>query len=120
MKILSCFAVVFLLTGAAFAGPNEDSLIAADKAFSAMAKAKGAAAAYQAYAAPDLRMFDDGEGIVTGMPNILKILEGEYAEGGTVSWKPTEAVSSNDGTMGFTTGEWIYLTEGSPEQSGWY
>lgn len=120
MRLTIAALAAIWLAAAAWAGPNEDALIAADKAFAAMAQKKGAIAAYKAFAAPDLRMFDDGEGIVTGMPNILAILEGEYAEGGTVNWTPTEAVSSNDGTMGFTTGEWIYLTNGSPEQSGWY
>lgn len=108
------------LAGVAYAGSNEDALIKADTAFAAMAKAKGAVAAYTAYAAPDLRMFDDGEGIVTGMPNIVKVLKGVYLENGTVDWKPTEAVASDDGTMGFTVGEWTYKAPDDLNQNGWY
>lgn len=120
MRSLITLAAAILFSAIAAAGPHEDALMAADKAFSDMAKTKGPKAAYAAFGAPDLRMFDDGEGIVTGADNIQKIVEAEYAEGGTVTWTPMEAVSSADGTMGFTTGEWLYVTEGSPEQSGWY
>lgn len=109
-------SVAFALT--AMAGPNEDALIAADKAFSDMAAAKGPAAAYAAFAAPDVRMFDDGEGIVRGLTDIQKVLEAEYAEGGKVNWTPREAVASPDGMMGFTIGDWTYVTEGSPDQTG--
>lgn len=113
-------AFAIALSAAAFAGPHEDSLIAVDKAFAKMANQKGPAAAYDAYAAPDIRMFDDGEGLVRGLPNIRAVLEAEYIEGGKITWTPQEAVASDDGTMGFTIGEWIYVTEGSPDQTGFY
>ena len=119
-RIALAATAAILLHGIALAGPNEDALIAADKAFSELARTKGPAAAYDAYAAPDVRMFDDAEGVVRGLPNIRKVLEAEYAEGGTISWTPEEAVASKDGTMGFTIGSWIYVTEGSPEQTGVY
>ena len=115
------FAVlVWSMAAQAVAGPHEDALIAADKAFSEMARTKGPAAAYAAFAAPDIRMFDDGEGIVAGIGNIQKVLEMEYAEGGTVSWTPAEAVASTDGTMGYTIGDWRYVTAESPEETGYY
>ncbi len=120
MRRVTLLASAVLLSAAAFAGPHEDSLFAVDRAFSKLAYEKGADAAYQAYAAPDIRMFDDGEGLVRGLPNIRKVLVAEYAEGGKVSWEPHEAVASDDGTMGFTIGEWIYVTEGSPDQTGFY
>lgn len=119
-RLAFSLAVTCALAGAARAGANEDALLAADKAFAAMAHDKGPVAAYAAFAAPDVRLFDDGEGIVRGMPNIQKVLEAEYAEGGTVSWAPEEAVASKDGTMGFTVGEWTYVTAGSPDQTGFY
>lgn len=120
MRRATLFAAALVLSSAAFAGPHEDSLIAVDTAFSKLAYEKGPAAAYDAYAAPDIRMFDDAEGLVRGLPNIQKVLEAEYAEGGRISWTPQEAVASDDGTMGFTLGEWLYVTEGSPDQSGFY
>lgn len=120
MRPLTVLAAAIAFAGLAFAGPNEDALIAADKAFGEMARTKGPAAAYEAFALPEVRMFDDAEGVVRGLANIRKVLEDEYAEGGTISWTPDEAVASADGTMGFTIGEWLYVTEGSPDQTGAY
>lgn len=120
MRRIIIALAALLFVAPALAGPNEEALIKTDRAFSAMAKSKGPAAAYAAFAAPDARMFDDGEGVVTGMDKIQKILEAEYAEGGTVSWTPKEAQASDDGTMGFTIGDWVYVTDGSPDQTGWY
>ena len=120
MRCFALTAAAIALSGLAAAGPNEDALIAVDKAFSDMARTKGPAAAYDAYAAPDIRMFDDGEGLVRGLPDIRKVLEAEYIEGGTISWTPEEAVASKDGTLGFTSGTWTYVTAGSPEQTGAY
>lgn len=120
MKIFPGAVAAMLLAGLAWAGPNEDALIAADKAFAEMARTQGAAKAYAAFAAPGVKMFDDGEGIVTGLADIQKILEAEYAEGGTVNWALSEAVASDDGTMGYTMGAWSYVTVESPEQSGYY
>ncbi|MFT3810896.1 MAG: DUF4440 domain-containing protein [Micropepsaceae bacterium] len=119
-RIALAASAALALAGLALAGPHEDALLAADKAFAAMAYEKGPAAAYARFATDDVRMFDDAEGVVRGLPNIQKVLEGEYAEGGRISWSPDEAVASNDGSMGFTIGEWRYVTEGSPDQTGFY
>ncbi len=117
---IATIAAAVTFAGLAFAGPHEDSLLAADRAFAKLAHEKGPAAAYAAFALPDVRMFDDAEGVVRGIPNIRKVLEDEYIEGGKITWTPGEAVASQDGTMGFTIGEWIYVTEGSPDQTGAY
>jgi ketosteroid isomerase-like protein len=120
MRCIALIAAAVALTAVALAGPNEDALMAADKAFAALAHDKGPSAAYAVYAATDVRMFDDGEGVVRGLPNIQRVLDAEYAEGGTVSWAPSEAAASKDGSMGFTIGEWTYVTKGSPDQTGFY
>lgn len=119
-RLALAFTFAASILSAARAGPNEDTLIAADTAFATLAHDKGPAAAYAVFATADVRMFDNGEGIVRGLPNIQKVLDAEYAEGGTISWKPAEAVSSKDGSMGFTIGEWTYVTDGSPDQTGFY
>ena len=101
-------AVSFALP--ALAGPNEDAMIAADKAFNDMAQKEGVAAAFAAYAAPDARMFRGEEKIVSGPAEIEALMEEQYAHGGTLTWTPTEAVSSGDGTLGFTHGRWTYTS----------
>ncbi|MFT3810897.1 MAG: DUF4440 domain-containing protein [Micropepsaceae bacterium] len=98
------------LSGLALAGPNEDAMIAADAAFNDMAQKEGIAEAFAAYAAPDARMFRGEEKIVSGPAEIRELMAAQYAHGGSLVWTPKEAVSSADGTLGFTHGRWIYTT----------
>lgn len=112
---LTALAFAATLIGAAHAGPNEDALIAADTAFSAMAQSKGVAAAFEAFAAPDARMFDGDDTIVSGPAQVRALMEAQYGAGGSLSWTPVEAVSSGDGTVGFTHGRWTYV---SPKVDG--
>ncbi|BCW87783.1 hypothetical protein sos41_09130 [Alphaproteobacteria bacterium SO-S41] len=104
------FAVSAMLAVPALAGPNEDALIAADKAFNDMAQKDGVVAAFAAYAAPDARMFRGEEAIVSGPAEIQALMEEQYSHGGSLTWTPTEAVSSADGTLGFTHGRWTYVS----------
>lgn len=104
------FAAGALIAAPALAGPNEDAMIAADKAFNDLAQKEGVAKAFAAYAAPDARMFRGEETPVSGPAAIEALMAEQYAAGGTLTWAPSEAVSSNDGTLGFTHGRWTYTT----------
>jgi ketosteroid isomerase-like protein len=108
-RLAFAFAAV-LLAAPAFAGDNEDALIAADTAFNAMAQKDGVAAAFAAYAAPDARMFRGEETPVSGPAEIEALMAEQYTAGGSLTWAPTEAVSSADGTLGFTHGRWTYTS----------
>lgn len=110
MRIATIAIAAALSAVPAFAGPNEDALLAADKAFNAMAQAQGIPAAFEAFAAPDARMFQAQEKIVSGPAEIRTHVEAQYGAGGTLSWTPLEAVSSDDGTVGFTRGRWTYVS----------
>lgn len=110
MRIMTLAATAVLAVWPALAGPNEDALLAADKAFNEMAQSKGIPAAFEAFAAPDARMFQAQEKIVSGPAEIRAHVEAQYGAGGTLSWTPLEAVSSGDGTVGFTRGRWTYAS----------
>lgn len=101
-------AVLFAMP--ALAGPNEEAMLAADRAFNDMAQKDGVAAAFAAYAAPDARMFRGEEKIVSGPAEIEALMAEQYVAGGSLTWAPTEAVSSADGTLGFTHGRWTYTS----------
>ena len=109
-RFAHAFAVSAMLAVPALAGPNEDALIAADKAFNDMAQKDGVAAAFAAYAAPDARMFRGEETVVSGPVEIQALMEEQYSHGGALTWTPKEAVSSADGTLGFTHGRWTYTS----------
>ncbi len=109
-RLLTSFAFASLMALPAVAGPNEDALIAADKAFNEMAQKDGIAKAFEAYAAPDARQFNGDEKPMTGPSAIKSLMEASYPPGSTLSWAPVEAVSSVDGTMGFTHGRWTFVT----------
>ena len=109
------------LAGTAWAGANEDALMAADKAFNAMAQKDGVAAAFAAYAALDARMFRGEAKPTSGPAEIKALMEMQYGHGGTLTWTPTEAVSSADGTVGFTHGRWTYTSpavDGAKPETG--
>lgn len=109
-------AVTF--AGGAIAGPNEDALMAVDAAFSEAAQRDGIAAAFGDYAAPDARMFRGEAEPVTGATSIKALMQAQYAQGGSLVWVPSEAVSSADGTLGFTHGRWTYAGPATPGAQG--
>ncbi len=110
MRLITTACAAILLGAAALAGPNEDAMIAADKAFNDMAQKAGVPAAFEAFAAPDARMFQGQEKIVSGPQEVRSFTEALYGAGGSLAWTPVEAVSSDDGTVGFTRGRWTYTS----------
>jgi len=110
MRLTATALAAALLCASALAGPAEDAMIAADKAFNDMAQSVGIAAAFEAFAAPDARMFQGQEKIVSGPAEVRAFMDDAYAAGGSLTWSPVEAVASDDGTAGFTRGRWTYVS----------
>jgi ketosteroid isomerase-like protein len=84
-------------------------MMAADKAFSDMSVAKGAHAAFLAFMADDVRIFQGDHPPIVGR----KAVEDFYAANPDepsekLLWTPVEADASPDGALGFTRGTWIY------------
>lgn len=105
-------AAMFALTAnPAFAGAAED-MMQTDKAFSDMSVAKGTHAAFLAYMADDVRLYQGDHPPVIGK----KAAEDFFAKnpdspGERLQWTPIEADASTDGTLGFTRGTWIYTAK---------
>jgi ketosteroid isomerase-like protein len=92
----------------ALAGPNEDAVMNADRAFNAMAQQKGVAAAFGAFAAPNAVIFEQQPEPERGPQAIFKFTQEEFSDGGKLAWAPKEATASRDGSMGTTWGRWTF------------
>ena len=105
------FALALTVAAPALAGPKDD-LLAADKAFSALAVAQGSNAAFLATMADDGRIYGSG----TEAPIFGKAAAAErFKTSGNgdpkvnvLSWAPDNAEVSADGTLGFTDGHWQF------------
>jgi ketosteroid isomerase-like protein len=115
--------LAMVLAVPATAGPVEDSLMAADRAFDALAASVGLPEAFRAVSAPAVRMLrtpptgtQPSQGaIVRGPENVMAFMAAQEQPGWTTRWAPTEAVASPDGLMGYTIGRW---TRSGPGRDG--
>ena len=121
-------AALLLCSGAALAGPKEE-MMAADRAFSPLSVKSGAHAAFLAFMADDVRLFDGDHPPILGKDAAAayyadvekKNPGGEKSS--TLEWTPAEADASPDGVLGFTRGTWIYTgtkKDGSKLKVGGY
>lgn len=116
MKIVM-IAALTLLPVTAWAGPVED-MIATDNAFAKMSVAKGSHAAFLAYMADDVRLFDGPKPPLSGKAAVAAYYA-EVEKGGpqksVLNWKAMEGRASPDGILGWTRGTWIST---SPAEGG--
>lgn len=114
MNLRAVFFLAFglaLAASPAFADAASD-MLQADKAFSEMSVAKGAHAAFLAYMADDVRLYQGEHPPIIGKAAV----EDFYARNPDtpderLEWTPVEADASGDGTLGFTRGTWIYTAK---------
>lgn len=113
-----------IVAAPALAGPKEE-MMAADRAFSAMSVEKGAHAAFLAYLADDVRLFDGEHPPIIGKAAVETYYAANPEAPGTkLEWTPVEADTSPDGALGFTRGAWIYTAKkkdgGEAKLTGYY
>lgn len=116
MNRLTTVIAALALTGLALAGPNEEAMMQADRDFNTMAQTDGTTAAFRFYAAPDARMFNRTETPVKGPDEIAALITASYGPGDLLTWDPSEAVASDDGTAGYTHGRWKLTS--APDKDG--
>lgn len=124
MRRLAVCALAMLAAGAAEAGPKED-MIAADKAFAAMSLAKGPHAAFLAYMADDVRLYDGEHPPIVGKQAVADYYAANPdGPDDRLDWTPQEADASPDGVLGFTRGTWTYTGSnpdgGEQKVTGYY
>src|SRR5471030_2389641 len=92
----------------------EDAMMAADRAFSEVSVKEGAHAAFLAFMADDVRLFDGDHPPILGKAAAAAYYAGVEKKnpGGeknsSLEWSPIEAQASDDGSLGWTRGTWIY------------
>ncbi|MDH4113941.1 MAG: DUF4440 domain-containing protein [Burkholderiaceae bacterium] len=112
-----------LVASIAAAAPVDD-VLATDRAFAAMAKAKGARAAFTEYADADAVMFRAGVGPVKGLEAIGRVFEEPPAA--TPVWDPEAADVAASGDLAYSWGQftWTPVADGplagKPPFTGYY
>jgi ketosteroid isomerase-like protein len=109
--------LVAVASSQALAGPNEDAVMNADRAFNAMAQEKGVAVAFGAFAAPNAMTFERLPEPVRGPQAIQKFMAEEFGDGSKVVWAPSEATAARDGTLGTTWGRWTFTAKDEKGQT---
>lgn len=77
----------------------------ADRAFAALSRAKGAPAAFDAFAAETVRLFQPG-GPLKGRAAMNESFR-DFPAGATLDWVPEEEQLGTAGDHGFTWGRWV-------------
>lgn len=120
-------AVILELAVPAVAAPKDD-ILAADRAFSAMSVAQGRHHAFLSYMTDDARLYQGQHPPILGKEAARIFFAAEekadpaYATQ-KLEWRPLEAETSSDGSLGFTRGTWTYTerkADGAPSTSTGY
>lgn len=123
-------AITMTMAGALFvgampvhAGPVDD-VLAADRAFAALAKTGGARAAFTEYADPQAIMFSAGVGPLKGRTAISQAFAEPPAA--TPAWDPEAAEVAASGDLGYSWGWFVWTPvpggplDGKPALTGYY
>jgi ketosteroid isomerase-like protein len=113
-----------MAAGSAWAGPKDD-ILAADKAFSDMSVSKGPHAAFLAYMADDVRLYDGDHPPIIGKAKVAEYYAANPdGPDDRLEWTPLEADASPDGILGWTRGTWTYTGKnpdgGDQKVTGYY
>jgi ketosteroid isomerase-like protein len=101
-----------------------DDVLAADRAFAALAQAKGPRAAFTEYADPHAIMFRAGVGPVKGIEAIRQVFEDPPAA--TPVWEPEAAEVAASGDLAYSWGPFTWTPvpggplAGKPPLTGYY
>jgi ketosteroid isomerase-like protein len=101
-----------------------EDVLAADRAFSAAATARGARAAFTEFADPQAIMFRAGVGPVKGLDAIARVFEDPPAA--TPTWEPAAAEVAASGDLAYSWGAFVWTPvpggplAGKPPATGYY
>ncbi|MBT8252387.1 MAG: DUF4440 domain-containing protein [Flavobacteriaceae bacterium] len=108
---LLCSLCLFIACDKTEQKPDRDALLdeirAAEKAFNDMAQDSGIAKAFAHFAAPDA-VLNRSPRLIKGPDSIRVFYEAASQPGQNLSWSPTFVDVSNDGTLGYTYGNFNF------------
>jgi hypothetical protein len=110
MKMLFVLVLLGLAVFPAFA--DDDTVMAADRAFAQLAAEKGTAYAFWFYSAETVRLYGEHGG-----PSIGKAAAAPKFDnsGPQLKWAPIAGAQSADGTVGWTDGSWTLIGKDSTD-----
>jgi len=123
IALMMTAAVLAAGTSGVHAGPV-DEVLAADRAFAALAKAQGPRAAFTAFADPQAIMFRAGVGPVKGIEAIAQVFGEPPAA--TPVWEPEAAEVAASGDLAYSWGPFTWTPvpdgplAGKPPLTGYY
>ncbi len=118
-KIITCLLTIFLIASAAFSQNMSDleKLVETEKNFAQTAREKSVKAAFLEY------LHDDGLIFQPDAKNGKEVWKARPESPALLAWHPVWADISNDGRVGYTTGDWSFHPagkDGEPSAFGQY
>lgn len=114
MRLVVIAAALSLCAASPAVAGAVEEMLAADRAFAAMAAEDGVPAAFAAYADVRVRMFPDGAEPYQGRDALIARFSA-WPEGARLEWAPAEAVAAKGGDFGFTWGRFVYTGRGGED-----
>lgn len=117
LTIFSAFNLIFLLAGCTSSGEKEKmeikekakkEIINTDKEFYNVSKKIGTGNAFIQFADENTTLMKDGQLPIIGKADLIKSYNGKEGNLTPLEWDPVKAEVSDDGTLGFTFGNWKY------------
>ncbi len=117
-KIISLFTLLCLIScNTKTAAPNPETLKAeiykAEDDFKNMAQTKGIQEAFYFFADSNAVMKRDNDSLIQGKVSIKTFFSDPKFKTATVTWKPDFVDVSDDGTMAYTYGRYVWTTTDS-------
>lgn len=91
----------------------KEEIVKAEKAFNDYASTKGIAAAFYEFAAEDAVLKRENDTLIKGKDAIKNFYSNPKYSKASVTWKPDFVNTSEDGTMAYTFGKYIWTTADS-------
>jgi ketosteroid isomerase-like protein len=104
--------LLLMLLSPALHAATIDEVLAADRAFAAAAKTRGARAAFTEFAAPDAIMFRQGIGPVKGVAAIAEVFP--VPEIAAAAWEPEGGEVAASGDLAYTWGYFAWTAIAGP------
>ena len=93
----------------------KNEILQTEKAFEKMAAEKSIAEAFHYFADEQAVIKRENDTLIIGKENIMMYYDNESNKNATVNWTPDLVDVSNDGTLGYTYGKYVWKIKGKED-----